>query len=184
MLERIWHRNQAILGSIVRAVLIDPSGVKDVLQEAFAKLLRSGKSFATEQETYNYVRRVVLNTAIDHLRTAKRQTARFVHSETALSSASQKDPCPLTLLIREERECLKKLVLKEVGDSLRDLSPQQQEAVDILFNRNHKKIKELCQERGIPYSTLRSRALSAINQIRSRLIANGLYQALREANRK
>ena len=107
MLERIWHRNQAILGSIVRAVLIDPSGVEDVLQEAFAKLLRPSKSFATEQETYNYVRRVVLNTAIDHLRTAKRQTARFVHSENALSSASQKDPCPLTLLIREERECLK-----------------------------------------------------------------------------
>ena len=54
MLERLWHKNQAILRSIISNILLDPSGVDDVLQEAFRKLLQSKIHFSTQEETYNY----------------------------------------------------------------------------------------------------------------------------------
>lgn len=176
MLERIWQRNQAVLRSIVRNVLIDSSHVEDILQEAFAKVLRQNKSFSTEQEAYNYIRRAVLNTTIDHYRSHKRWKARFMHfSEAALRPGGDSQAGPLTLLIHSEERQLKDRIISELRRSLKDLPPQLKEAIDIFFFRDCGKIKEVCKERGIPYSTLRSRAVAAIDQIRNRLKACGLY---------
>ena len=50
--------------------------------------------------------------------------------------------------------------------------------VDITFNRNHQKIKDLCKEKGIPYSTVRSRMTAGIDRIRRRLQAKGIYRAV------
>ena len=73
LLERLWRKNQAIFRSLIRNILMDPSGVEDVLQEAFVKLLECNKHFSTQNEAYNYIRKVVLNTSIDHFRSLRRQ---------------------------------------------------------------------------------------------------------------
>lgn len=184
MLERIWRKNQAILRSIVHNILIDPSGVEDVLQEAFAKLLRSNTSLYTEQEAYSYIRRVVLNTTIDHYRSSKRRNAHFTNSVGSVGTNSchscQNQANPLTLLIEKENEKLQNSILEEVRKTLKELPPEQKEAIDITFNRNHAKIKDICQERGIPYSTLRSRVTAGIDRIRNRLRAKGFYRTFEE----
>ncbi|MDA2923582.1 RNA polymerase sigma factor [Acidobacteria bacterium AH-259-G07] len=181
MLERIWRKNQAILRSIVHNILIDPSGVEDVLQEAFAKLLRSNTGLYTEQEAYNYIRRVVLNTTIDHYRFSKRRNTRFTNSVEANSChLSQNQANPLTLLIEKENEKLQNSILEEVRKTLEELPSEQKEAIDITFNRNHARIKDICKERGIPYSTLRSRVTAGIDRIRNRLKAKGFYRTFEE----
>jgi DNA-directed RNA polymerase specialized sigma24 family protein len=76
LLEGLWHKNQAIFRSLIRNILIDPSSVDDVLQEAFLKLLESKKHFSSPNEAYNYMPTVVLNTSIAHYRRLRRrQTA-------------------------------------------------------------------------------------------------------------
>lgn len=152
MLERLWHKNQAILRSIISNILLDPSGVDDVLQEAFRKLLQSKIHFSTPEETYNYIRKVVLNTGIDHYRCHRRRNARFTHcADENLPSSSPYVPNPLTLLMEKERAEVQNSILEEVRKTLKELPPEQREAIDITFNRNHQKIKDLCKEKGIPY---------------------------------
>ncbi len=68
LLERLWQKNQAILRSIVRGVLADGTFVDDVLQDAFIRIFERDKKFPNKQEAYNYLQRVVLNTAIDYYR--------------------------------------------------------------------------------------------------------------------
>ncbi len=68
MLERLWQKNQAIFRSIVRGVLADGTFVDDVLQDAFIRIFERDKKFPNKQEAYNYLQRVVLNTAIDYYR--------------------------------------------------------------------------------------------------------------------
>jgi DNA-directed RNA polymerase specialized sigma24 family protein len=60
-------------------------------------------------------------------------------------------------------------ILKEVRKTLGKLSPEQREAIDIAFNRHHRKIKDICTEKGIPYSTIRSRVTAGLDHIRRQL---------------
>ena len=68
LLERLWQKNQAILRSIVRGVLANGTFVDDILQDAFIRIFERDKKFPNKQEAYNYLQRVVLNTAIDYYR--------------------------------------------------------------------------------------------------------------------
>ncbi len=151
LLERLWRKNQAILRSLIRNILIDPSSVDDVLQEAFVKLLESNKHFSNPNEAYNYMRKVVLNTSIDHYRCLRRRNAYSLNPGNP-SSLSSNAPNPLNLLIEKEKGEVNNSLLKEVRKTLGALPPEQREAIDIAFNRNHRKIKDICTERGIPYS--------------------------------
>ncbi len=150
LLERLWHKNQAILRSLVRNILVDPSSVDDVLQEAFVKLLQSNKHFSNKNEAYNYLRKVVLNTSIDHYRCLRRRNAYSLNPGNS-SSLSSTAPNPLKLLIEKEKDEVKNSILKEVRKSLGELPPEQREAIGIAFNRNHRKIKDICTEKAIPY---------------------------------
>lgn len=185
MLERIWHRNFFILRSIVQNILIDRSAAEDVLQEAFAKILSSKIEFRSEGEAYGYIRRVVLNTSIDHYRSLKRRNHHLKNTVRAhLSHWSPNPSNPLSLLMEKERNQWRDSVLEEVRNSLKELPRQQKEAIQILFNRNDTKIKDLCKEKGIPYSTLRSRVTAGIDRIRNRLKAKGVYHIFEEVKKK
>ncbi|MCH7805045.1 MAG: RNA polymerase sigma factor [Acidobacteria bacterium] len=181
MLERLWHKNQAILRSLVRNILVDPSSVDDVLQESFIKLLNSNKQFFNQNEAYNYMRKVVLNTTIDHYRCLRRRNAYSLNSGNPYPLSSSA-PNPLNLLIEKEKDEVRNSILKEVRKTLGKLPPEQREAIDIAFNRNHRKIKDICTEKAIPYSTIRSRVTAAIDQIRRQLTVKGIYRTLGEVS--
>jgi len=153
--------------------------VDDVLQEAFIKLLTSNKHFSNKNEAYNYMRKVVLNTSIDHYRCLRRRNAYSLNpgNPYCLSSSA---PSPLNLLIEREKDAVKNSILKEVRKTLGKLAPEQREAIDIAFNRSHRKIKDICTEKAIPYSTIRSRVTAGIDHIRRQLTVKGIYQSLGE----
>lgn len=146
----------------------------DVLQEAFVKLLESRKHFSSPNEAYNYMRKVVLNTGIDHYRRSRRRQKAYSLSPENFSSPSSGTPNPLSLLIEKEKGEVKDSILKEVRKTLGKLSPEQREAIDIAFNRNHRQIKDICTEKGIPYSTIRSRVTAGLDHIRRQLTAKGI----------
>jgi len=168
LLERLWHKNQAILRSLVRNILVDPSSVDDVLQDAFIKILESNKHFSNKNEAYNYMRKVVLNTSIDHYRCRRRRNAYSLNPGNP-ASLSSSAPNPLNLLIEKERDEVENSILKEVRQTLGELSPEQKDAIDIAFNRNHRKIQDICTERELPYSTIR-RAVSSLILVRFRKV--------------
>ena len=176
MWEEIWHQNQAIFRSIIRSVLIDPSAVDDVLQEAYTKLMRAGRDFPTRGETYSYIRKVVLNTSIDHYRACRRRMARLgIPLDNHDSHETLRVCDPLAILMKKEEIRFHHLILEEIRRTVSGLPSKQQEAIDITFNRRHQKIKDICKARGIPYSTVRSRVLAAIQNIRRRLKSKGIY---------
>lgn len=146
----------------------------DVLQEAFVKLLESKTHFSSPNEAYNYMRKVVLNTSIDHYRRLQRHQKAYSLNPGNFSSPSSSASNPLNLLIEKEKGELKASILEEVRKTLGELSPEQREAIDIAFNRNHRKIKDICKEKGIPYSTIRSRVTAGIDHIRRRLTLKGI----------
>jgi len=181
MLERLWDKNRGILRSIVLGILIDPSGTDDVLQEAYAKVLRSKKHFSTQEEAYNYIRKTVLHTCIDSYRSFKRRTALFVNScDPANLPQVYNQADPLTRLMDQEQSAVQSTILKEVRKMMAELPSVQREALEFAFNRNHQKLRDVCREKGVPYSTVRSRVTVGIDRIRRRLKAKGIYPTFKE----
>ena len=181
MLERLWDKNQAILRSIVLSILIDPSGTDDVLQEAYAKVLRSGKHFSTQDEAYNYIRKTVLHTCIDYYRSFKRRSALFVNSRDPADlpdAYNQADP--LARLMEKEKSEVHSTILEEVRKTMAELPAVQRKALEIAFNGHHRKLRDVCREKGIPYSTVRSRVTAGIDRIRRQLKAKGVYRTFKE----
>ena len=61
-----------------------------------------------------------------------------------------------------------------------ELPSVQREALEFAFNGNHQKLRDVCREKGIPYSTVRSRVTVGIDRIRRRLEAKGIYPTFKE----
>lgn len=180
MLEKVWKERLGILRAMVRHILFDHSSIDDVLQDAFARLLKSRKTFRSEEEAYHYSRKVVFNTAIDHYRQLTRHST-FVRSSP---SFRREPPTPLALLIREEEEEFQNSLLIEMRKALRALPLEQKQAIDLIFSRNGKKLKDICQENEIPYSTLRSRMMAGVDQIRRQLRGRGFLEPTEKGDQR
>ena len=162
---------------MVRAVLLDQSSTDDVLQEAFARVLQSRKSFTDRREAFHYLRKTVVSTTIDLYRRSTRYSSKILSHRDPLLPArtvSQLEPSPLELLLQEEEAKVQRLLIDRVQSVLRTLPPSQQEAIRLFFGRDGKRLKDVCREAGIPYSTLRSRMIRGVDNIRSRLKEDGV----------
>lgn len=165
-LAELWERNKSTLQAIVKNILLDHSVVDDVLQDAFTQVMIRAPEFESEQEAYNYARRAVINTAINHYRRSKRN---FVMVQKLKEQRCDVDErTPLVVMMESEHEQIEAAVMRELAPALGRLSLDRREALDLVFNRSDK-FKDICREKGIPYNTIRSRVLSAVDQIRKHL---------------
>lgn len=173
----MWRANCSLFRSIVSSILADKSQVEDALQEAFAKVFRSGRQFGSEAQAFCFIRKAVYNASIDQLRRTTRRNKRFQLSDDPVRHdrrAGEGSDDPLSHLVRAEVRGHRQTCLMEVKKGMRQLSPAQRQAIRLMFDRNGRPIKKTCQELGIPYSTVRSRMLAAIQVLRRRLAAKGL----------
>jgi len=158
---------------MVRAVLFDQSSIDDVLQEAFAKVLHSRKDFSDRREAFHYLRKTVLSTTIDLYRRSTRYNSRVIDCPDPPEFSPillQKDQDPLSLLLLREQAEEKYNLVSQVRAALATLPPSQQEAIELFFGRSKKqRLKEICRDSGIPYSTLRSRMIRGVDKIRALL---------------
>ena len=178
-LAEVWEQKKPILRAIAKTILFDHSLIDDVLQDAYAGILATGREFRSEDEAYSYARRAVTNTAIDYYRHIRTNTA--VQAEARLSAETLDTRTPLMRLVGSEDARRHQAVLVEVRTAVESLSPERKQAVDVVFV-HRRKLKDVCKETGIPYSTLRSRALAAIDEIREHLRSRGFLSPIQKAD--
>lgn len=179
VIERVWREKRELLNIVARSVAPDDGVAEDLLQEAFARALESKREMKDPEAAFRFICRILTNVAIDDHRRRRRlqriigslprtAEARFV--KPAVTSAS-----PLCLLIGEETGLVRTSVMEEIRQAMLSLPDKQREALDVMFDEARgMTLQEFCRERGVPYSTLRSRMLKAVDLIRGRLRRKGL----------
>jgi RNA polymerase sigma factor (sigma-70 family) len=114
-----------------------------------------------------------LSTTIDFYRRTIRYSSRVVSRQFSpdfSAELAQDQPDPLELLILQEQAEKQSRLNRRVQAALATLPTSQQEAIELFFNRSRsKRLKEICRESGIPYSTLRSRVTRGVNRLRLHL---------------
>lgn len=174
MLEIQWQKHQAVLRSIVGNV-VGSSRVDDVMQESFIRLLRYSRSRASEVAPFRLIRRIVWTTTIDHYR----KLYRYEPGLDSLSLAST-TPSPLAEVLESEEDRQFKVLMWEINAAIEDLEPGHKDAIVSYFRRSDKSVSEICVEKNLPYSTLRSRMLSGLRVLRKRLQDKGVLQRYRD----
>lgn len=175
LLEKVWQNNLASLRAVARHIVSQPDMVDDILQESFRRLLQRGKTFHNEKEALAYARRTVYNTSLDHYRLLKRHRrlglfkSRIVDEYYTAPSRN-----PEARLLRKEGAEMRRQLLSRVQTVLGELEDRHREALDMVFAPDRtKSIRDLCAEKGIAYSTLRSRVKRALNRIQGMLDEDG-----------
>ncbi len=166
--------------AVASSILADKSLVDDALQEAFAKVLRAEKTFASDVQAFHFVRRAVYNAAVDEFRRVTRRNRRFPsYDDPRVRENSQPvdSENPLFLLVHEEETRRHRTLLRELRAGLRHLTRDQREAIQLMFGPNDRPIKKTCALRGVPYSTVRSRMLAGIDVLRRHLLDRGILEA-------
>lgn len=158
-------------------MLADKSLVDDALQEAFAKLLRADRTFASDTEAFRFIRTTVRNAAVDQYRRAHRRNRRFPSYDDPQAGEQwlpvDRDS-PFSLLQHREEHERRRALHREVQRGLRRLTRSQREAIRLMFDRDGRPIKKSCARLGIPYSTVRSRMLAGIDGLRRYLHSRGM----------
>lgn len=164
-------RHRALFRRIALSIVYDRSVVEDILQDTYTNLLRRQRTFRTKEETFNYLRRAVINTSIDYIRSARRRQSRLTPIENWIPAADcSRSPDPEQSLLRKEQDLQHRDLIDEVQNALDKLTDEQRQAIDLIFRRSSEKpLKEICKEQGIPYSTLRSRMLAGVDRLRRHL---------------
>ena len=180
MLERVWRNYQYVFRAIAASILVDKSLVDDALQEAFAKVFRAEKTFASDVQAFRFVRRAVYNASVDQLRRVTRRNRRFPsYDDPQVHEDSQPfdSESPLFLLVREEENRRHRTLLRELKSGLKHLTRDQREAIRLIFGGDGRPIKKTCAGLGVPYSTVRSRMLAGIDALRRHLLDRGILEA-------
>ncbi len=87
--EQLYRRYANEMYSLILAYENDRDAAKDILQEAFIKIFRSLDQYNNQGPFAGWVRRIVVNTAIDHYRKTNGNKNLFVDIEKAAASESE-----------------------------------------------------------------------------------------------
>ena len=176
----MWRTYQYVFRAVASSILADKSLVDDALQEAFAKVFRANKTFASDVQAFHFLRRAVYNSAVDQFRRVSRRNRRFPsYDDPRVRENSQPvdSENPLFLLVHEEETRCHSTLLRELKSGLRHLNRDQREAIQLMFGPKGRPIKKTCACLGVPYSTVRSRMLAGIDVLRRHLLDRGILEA-------
>lgn len=150
------------LYALARRYLGNHHEADDVLQDAFVKIFQNLDGLSSPEAFHSWCRRIVVNTALDHIRRRRR----FVEiEEDGLDAASVSSPGVFAAPDRrvEEREfivCLER--------ALRSLPPRQREVV-VLHDVEGLSTEEVAARCDCPPATVRSNLFYGREKLRSAL---------------
>ncbi|MGI8562632.1 MAG: RNA polymerase sigma factor [Candidatus Dormibacter sp.] len=150
VLSALYEAEYAPLNRTIQRIGLDPSTAQDVVQEAFAKALRSWNHQADVSSTKPWVYRIAINTAIDQLRSGKLRG--MLPQRMYVPQGSQFDSS-------EARDL--------TGTLMQGLTPQLR-AVVVLFYFQRFRHEEIGEMLGIPRGTVASRLHTAMRHMRAR----------------
>jgi RNA polymerase sigma-70 factor, ECF subfamily len=136
----------------------------DVAQEAFFRAYRGLSGFDERAEFGTWLHRIVINSALNHLRARKRRGRREPAEAAEAVPAPESDPAQRTESREEAREVL---------DALTELSPTLRVTL-LMATLEDMPYKDIAQTLGIPEGTVAWRVNQARKTLRKRLAARAL----------
>jgi RNA polymerase sigma-70 factor (ECF subfamily) len=164
-LEALYDEHAAGVFCYARSILANEQAAKDVLQEVFVKLARSGLPEVENEKAWLY--RLAHNAAVDQLR--RSATRRDHHRASREASASVPESDPGSDPDRAE--------LGRQLDAAVALLPPEQQTVARLRLWQEMTFQEIATIQGIPLNTAASRFRYALESLRGRL--KPLYEELK-----
>ncbi len=164
LVEKYRRKIERLIGRLVR----DPAEVEDLTQETFIKAFRAIDAFRGDSAFYTWLYRIALNTAKNHLVSARRQVETLTASveddegeHFELLDAQGSDETPERLLLSRE-------IAETVQAAIDDLSEELRTAIQ-LRELDGLSYEEIAQVMGCPIGTVRSRIFRAREAIAERL---------------
>ena len=134
----------------------------DVLQDAFLKIHHNLSDLERPEAFFPWARRILVNTALDHIRKHRRASAVEVDPGDGLEERAESDVAPPDRRV-EEREFFGK-----VDRALRVLPPRQREVV-LLHDIEGYSTEEISERLEIPRATVRSNLFYGREKLRRML---------------
>lgn len=143
---------------------------EDLSQEVWLKVYRSIKTFRGESSFYTWVRRITINTLLNHRRSAPYSFDPSANGREALSLSSQSVPeGGITVLTPDPEGSLhKKLMTERLFQSLEVLSPQQR-VILFLKYQDGLTYGEIAESLGCSVGSAKKALFRAIVKLRNEL---------------
>lgn len=154
-LETLYDTHAAGLFHYARSIVREEEAAKDVLQEVFVKLARTGLPEVASEKAWIY--RLAHNAAIDHLR---RAATRSRHRENVGGTVPAPDPVPSGVDRTE--------IVHQIEEAIARLPPEQQ-SVARLHLWQDMTFEQIARVQDIPLNTAASRYRYALAKLRELL---------------
>jgi RNA polymerase sigma-70 factor (ECF subfamily) len=135
----------------------------DILQEAFVKVFQNLSGLAQPEAFFPWARRIIVNTALDHLRSRRRTT----HHETPPPERFAEDYADFRLEA-PDRQVERREFYHRLEQAIRSLPPRQREIV-VLHDVEGLSTEEVAQRCRCPAATVRSNLFSGREKLRALL---------------
>jgi RNA polymerase sigma-70 factor (ECF subfamily) len=147
---------------VCRRYARDEDTAKDMLQEGFIKIFDKMHLFKRDGSFEGWMRRIMVNTSIDHFRKAKKDPL------LVADDARLKDEEPYED-VSEDESIYSQLKINDVVDAVEDLSPAYQTVFNlyVMENYSHKEIAEIL---GISEGTSKSNLAKAKRNLKKILL--------------
>lgn len=169
LLQMYQNRIYAVALGIVR----NPEDARDVCQEAFLKAYRSLGTFQKTARFYTWLYRIVINTALDHLRTRHRREQPLDEQQPDTGDDLLAERLPFD----PARAFADKELRKHILDAL-DTLPAPHRVVLVLREVEGLSYAEIASIVGCPIGTVMSRLFHARKKMQELLISAGFGHAV------
>ena len=149
-LREIFERHHQKVYRVAYGVLRQREEALDIVQEVFIKLFRSIKNFRGKSRFSTYLYRMAVNTAIDHLRKARKSHVSSLDQEEGFEPAEEPERRPDRIFLYREME-------GKVNEALNELPADQRTAI------------VLREVEGLSYQEIAETMKSSIGTVMSRL---------------
>lgn len=147
----LYDRNAALVYGICNRILRDPAQAEDVTQTVFTTIWARPKSFSGGNFSA-WLSRVARNAALDVIRSAAVRTREPDMPEDLVAAGDLED------------EVFSRLQSRAVAQALRELPPEQREAIDQAYFQGLS-YREVAERIGVPLGTVKSRIRTGLRRL-------------------
>ncbi|HJG47224.1 RNA polymerase sigma factor [Corynebacterium variabile] len=165
-------RHERLLTWTLHHLRIAPEQHADILQDALLKVHRQAASFRGNGGAGPWLRTILTNTALTHLRDAGRRREDVDGGEDGLLDRLRHTPDPRVV---DAGRTVQRLILTE---AVNNLHPGLREAV-VLSDLHGLSMEDVSSRTGVPVGTVKSRLSRARRQLRAHLTTAGLVPTVR-----
>jgi RNA polymerase sigma-70 factor, ECF subfamily len=146
----------------------DAHDAEDLSQEVWMKAYRSISSFRGDSSFYTWLRRIAINTFLNHQRDAKATTGQHAVLRGEPLSLDEVYELPDERARNVEEAMQQKQLVEQVRQALVELTPQQR-LIFLLKHREEMSVEEISRECKVSTGTVKKSLFRAVHKIRERL---------------